>query len=130
MTDRQIEVLKMTEFGVDYYDVPEPSDRGILMYLEENKYCYVKNSSTVYQISEKGREYLHSLEQINKENAEKERKYNEQIAKADKDRKEQLRHNWRVYITSAIVGSITTLIVEHFIDILLFLSSFFHKITP
>lgn len=53
-----------------------------------------------------------------KEQAEAKRQHDEQIAKADKDRKEQLKHDWRISIFSAVFGLISGLVIEHFLDIL------------
>lgn len=102
MTDRQIKMLKMTESGVDFDKDIAPSERGLLMYLEKNGYCYVKHLSTVYHISEKGRAYLHSLEQKDKEHAEKE-------AEKKSDRRFQLFNT----LFGAVIGSLITLLIEH-----------------
>lgn len=63
---------------------------------------------------------LYMFEQNQKERAEQKRKYDEQIAKADEDRKKQFKHDWLVAIFSAVIGFILGLIVEHFVDIVAF----------
>lgn len=54
------------------------------------------------------------------EQAEAKRQHDEQIAKADIDRKEQFKHNRRIAIFSAVFGLISGLVSEHFFDILAF----------
>ena len=39
--------------------------------------------------------------------------------------KQQWRHEWRILIVGAVVGSVLTLIVEHFADICVFISGLF-----
>lgn len=73
-----------------------------------------------YTITPSGIDALLDFEQNQKERAEQKRKYDEQIAKADEDRKKQFKHDWLVAIFSAVIGFILGLIVEHFIDIVAF----------
>ena len=80
----------------------------------------LKDNVTLCVLSTNGNDELYMFEQNQKERAEQKRKYDEQIAKADEDRKKQFKHDWLVAIFSAVIGFILGLIVEHFIDIVAF----------
>lgn len=85
----------------------------------ECKYL-LEDLSVFCVITTLGNDELYMFEQNQKERAEQKRKYDEQIAKADEDRKKQFKHDWLVAIFSAVIGFILGLIVEHFIDIVAF----------
>ena len=115
MTDRQIEILRMSIYGVHFYDDLDGADRGVLMYLEQEGYVYTKAlDPPIYYITQKGLAKLKALDdmaqKVNQEHAEKK-------AEHAKDRRFQFINT----LVSAVLGGIVTLIVEHFDTILSFL---------
>lgn len=73
-----------------------------------------------YTITPLGTDALLAFEQDQEERAQQKREHDEQIAKADEDRKKQFKHDWLVAIFSAVVGFVLGLIAEHFINIIAF----------
>ena len=76
MTDRQIEVLRMSINGVHFYDDLDGPDRGVLVYLEQEGYVYTKAlDPPIYFIKQKGLAKLKELDdKANQESEEKRQK--------------------------------------------------------
>lgn len=119
MTNRQIEILRMSINGVHFYDDLDGEDRGILMYLEREGYVYTKAlAPPIYHITQKGLAKLKTLDdmaqKVNQEHSEKK-------AERTKDRRFQLINT----LVSALLGGLVTLIVEHFDSVILFFQNLF-----
>lgn len=80
MTEKQIEILKLTTVGVDIYDLSE-ENREILSYLSKNlKLCETPNlNETVFKTTERGRSVLADLkektDQKSKEDSDKRKEH-------------------------------------------------------
>lgn len=115
MTERQIEVLKMSVNGVHYYDDLQGHDRGVLMYLADENLVYTKAlSPPIYFITEKGRAKLKALENEAKQEAESKR---------------QQRFENKISVLNVLVPAVTFvlgLLVEHFSGLVEWVVSFFH----
>mgnify|MGYP000348240394 CR=1 FL=1 len=119
MTDRQIEILRVSINGVHFYDDLDGEDRGVLMYLEREGYVYTKAlDPPIYHITQKGLAHLKTLDdmaqKVNQEHSEKK-------AEQAKDRRFQLINTF----VSAILGGVVTLVVEHFDSIIAFFQNLF-----
>lgn len=128
MTSEQLDMLHRCTYGVDINKLPS-DEMEILLWLADKNLCRPFGDlleSTIYVLTQDGATQLKSVEDTDNDRAEQERKYNEQIAKADEDRKKQFRHDWGTAIVSAVFGAVLTLIVEHFSDILAFFSGLSH----
>ena len=106
MTQNQIQILRLTTVGVDYFNLSDES-KEILNYLSSiEKLCEQKSlSDTVYYINQKGLSLLSSIENADKERAEteKQRRYENKISAAG--------------IFANIAVFFVGLIVEHFTGI-------------
>lgn len=105
MTNRQIEILRMSTNGILFYDDLDGEDRGVLMYLEQEGYVYTKAlDPPIYNITQKGLAKLKTLDdmaqKVSQEHAEKK-------AEHAKDRRFQLINT----LVSAVLGGAVTLIV-------------------
>ena len=72
-------------------------------------------------LTDKGRLYLSLCNEKDQKRTDEKRKENDNLAKAEVNRKKQFKHDWLVSVTSAVVGAVLTLIIEHFSEILAFL---------
>ena len=84
--------------------------------------------STV-SITPKGFSRLRSLEQEAEQHADQKAEQDRNTKQAVLDRKQQWRHEWLLGIISALFGSILTLCIEHFEEILVLLESLSHWFT-
>lgn len=115
MTEKQIEVLRMSIKGVHFYDDLDDSGRDTIQYLARLKYVETESlDPPIYRITQKGLAKLEALDdmaqKVNQAHAEKK-------AEHAKDHRFQLINT----LVSAVLGGIVTLIVEHFDSILSFL---------
>ena len=115
MTAHQIELLRMSINGVDYYkDISEP-DRAVLRYLaEEGLVRTASLDDTVCCITERGRAELDKLDKSTKQHAE--------------DKRQQRFQN-KISVLNVFIPLITFiigLIIEHFSSIISRLLSLFH----
>ena len=119
MTERQIEVLRMSINGVHFYDDLEENDRDVLMYLAQKN--YVKTQALdppIYFITQKGLAILNALDdmaqKVSQEHAEKK-------SEQAKDRRFQLINT----LIGTVLGSAVTLTVEHFNSVISFFQNLF-----
>lgn len=114
MTDKQIEVLRASEKGVDYYTDLDEEGKPVVLFLFEKGLCSCEAAK--YWITEKGRAELAELEHA-----------------ADKERKEHREKNSnRVFeliksLFDAVIGALIALTIEHRAEIFAFLTSLFRK---
>lgn len=119
MTERQIEVLRMSINGVHFYDDLDGTDRGVLMYLEQEGYVYTKAlDPPVYFIKQKG---LAKLKEIDDMAQQMDQEHAEKKSEKAKDRRFQFVNT----VVSAILGGLVTLVIERFNSIISFLQSLF-----
>lgn len=119
MTDRQIEVLRMSINGVHFYNDLDDSGREAVQYLAGLKYVEVESlNPPIYRITQKGLAKLKAIDdmaqKMNQEHAEKKSEH-------AKDRRFQLINT----LVSAVLGGVVALIVEHFDAILSFFKNLF-----
>lgn len=117
MTEKQIEVLRASEKGVDYYEDLDDLGREDMDYLYGAELCGCGSfKPPIYTITAKGRAELAELERA-----------------ADKVRKEHSEKNSnRVFeliksLFDAVIGAVVALAIEHHAEIFAFLKSLFHK---
>lgn len=112
-----------------YSDI-DVSDRPTLRHLKKLGYLEPQYSSkpalhVVYVLTATGIEALSAYEQMRKDYAEEQARHEQERLERSLETKQQWRHEWRILIVGAVVGSVLTLIVEHFADICVFISGLF-----
>lgn len=119
MTERQIEILKKSIDGVHFYDDLQGHDRGVLMYLEQEKLVYTMAlDPPIYYITEKGRVQLKRIEDEANQQAE-------QICQRAAYQKAEHKAQRVNTLLGALFGSAFTLFVEHFNEIIAFIRNIF-----
>lgn len=119
MTERQIEVLRMSINGVHLYDDLDGNDRGVLLYLAQEGYVYTKAlDPPIYFTNQKG---LAKLKELDDMTQKMDQEHAEKKAEQAKDRRFQLVNT----VISAVLGGLVTLFIEHFDSIITFLQNLF-----
>lgn len=97
--------------------------------LIKDKYVGYENSKSVIVLKHLGVSAYESEKQRREDNAkqaaEKAAEQRAQAAQIEKDKKQQLRHDIVVSVISTLVGSLVTLLIEHFQEIINSISSLF-----
>lgn len=117
------EMLLLCKDGLDILSLNQ-EDSDHLLQLAKKNLCGIPGNvlaETKYYLLPDGEEFLRLLDENRQKKADDDRKHNENIAKADENRKKQFRHDWWITIAASIISFISGLIVEYFSDIVGFL---------
>lgn len=123
MSDAQIAMLKQCKDGLDGNSLPESGLATLFWLAEQKGLCQPEGgriSSTVFRLTPAGEALLSALDRYEQQQAEEQRKYDEQITQANKNVQKQIKHNWLIAIFTTIAGFITGLVCEYFFQILSF----------
>lgn len=112
---------------VDWW-MTAPEEWEVIEYLEKEGLCAVTGDRSfgTWTLTQEGRRILEAKEQDCKNRAADDAEKDRNAIQRIKDRKQDRRDKWLGIMISCLLASVFTLCLEHFHEILVFLSDLFH----
>lgn len=130
LTDAQEMTLRKYKDGLQFVQEWDSTEGRIILFLRFHELldCNESISRNYIFATQKGMAFIDELDKRRKAKADEEKQRKENEVQRIKERKQDRRDKWLVGLTCACVGSVVTLLVEHFDKTAVFLAELFRRL--